>query len=211
MNIAVEDILANKIIPVIKLEYEQDARPLGEALVEGGLPVAEITFRTKAAEGAIRSLVSSGLDICVGAGTVTSLEQAKRAQQAGASFVVMPGICRPVIEYCLDNKLPVFAGACTPSEIMVLMEYNLSTAKFFPAQVYGGLAAIKALSGPFPKMRFMPTGGVGPDNVREYLAFDRVPACGGSWMVPSDRIAAHDFAAVAQLVRQTVALVRDVG
>ena len=208
MDNVMERIAARRIVPVIKLDSPDQALPLGEALVKGGLPVAEVTFRTAAAEESIRRMAAAYPRMDVGAGTVTDVEQAKRALDAGAKYIVLPGTSRAVVEYCLAQKVPVLAGACTPSELMILMDYGLGVAKFFPSEAMGGLEAIKALAGPFPAMKFMPTGGIGPKNVLDYLAFPKIACCGGSWMVPSDAIAAGDFARVEALVREAVELVK---
>lgn len=203
-----ERVASLKIVPVIKLNKADDAAPLAEALVAGGLPVAEITFRTDAAEQSIKNVSKAFPDVLVGAGTVTNVEQAKRAAAAGAAFIVTAGFSRAVTEYCVDNKLPIFPGVCTPSELMWLLEYNLNVAKFFPAAQYGGLNTIKALAAPFPQMKFMPTGGVSEKNILEYLAFPPVIACGGSWMVKEEWITAGRFDEITNLTSQAVQLVR---
>ena len=197
-----------KLVPVVKLDRAEDAKPLGEALCMGGLPVAEVTFRTEAAEESIRRMRKEFPEMLVGAGTVVTVEQAKRAQDAGASFLVSPGIKSDVVEYALKNQIPVFPGACTPSEVMTAQSYGLEVVKFFPAKQYGGLATIKALAAPFPGMRFMPTGGVTADNVLEFLAFDRIIACGGSWMVKDALIKAGRFDEIVRLTQEAVSLVK---
>jgi len=201
-----EKIASARLLPVIKLSRAEDAVPLAEALAEGGLPVMEITFRTDAAEDSIRAVAKERPDVLTGAGTVTSLEQAKRARDAGAKYVVTPGISREVIEYCCSIGLPVYPGACTPSEVMQVMDYGLDIVKFFPAAQYGGLSTVKALAAPFPSLRFIPTGGVSEANLCEYLAFPKVIACGGSWMVKEDLIKTGDFKAIVALVAKAVAL-----
>lgn len=210
MNVA-EIIEKLKVVPVIKLDYAKDAVPLGKALVEGGLPVAEITFRTEAAEEAIRRMSGAYPEIAVGAGTLTSVEQAKRALDAGASFFVSPGFHKGITEFAIQNNIPVYPGVCTPTELMMAMEYGLPVVKFFPAGQYGGLKTIKALSGPFPRMKFMPTGGINQGNIREYLAEPCVIACGGSWMVKDDMLKKQDFDGIRQLVSEAVALVSGEG
>lgn len=202
-----EQVEIKKIVPVVKLDRASDARPLGEALSEGGLPVAEVTFRTDAAEESIRIMKREFPEMMVGAGTVVNVEQAKRALDAGASFLVSPGISRSVVEFAIDNKLPVFPGTCTPSEVMIAMEYDLPVVKFFPAAQYGGLATIKALAAPFPSLRFMPTGGINAANIMDYLASDKIIACGGSWMVKDSLINAGDFEEITRLTAEAVALV----
>lgn len=196
-----------KIIPVIKLDSAEDASPLADALSGGGLPIAEITFRTDAAEESIRTIARKHPDILVGAGTVTNVQQAERAVDAGAAFIVTPGFSGSVTEFCLDRKILLFPGVCTPSEMMRLLEYGLDVAKFFPAAQFGGLATIKALSAPFPRMKFMPTGGISEKNVMDYLAFEKVIACGGSWMVPAAGIEAGNFDEIETAVRGAVELV----
>jgi len=201
-----ERIADAKLLPVIKLDRVEDAIPLAEALTEGGLPIMEITFRTDAAEDSIRAVTKACPDVLTGAGTVTSFEQAKRAYDAGAKYIVTPGISRTVIEYCCSIGLPVYPGACTPSEVMQIMEYGLDVVKFFPAAQYGGLSTVKALAAPFPTLRFIPTGGVTEANLGEYLAFPKVIACGGSWIVNNDMIKAGDFKGITELVAKAVAL-----
>ncbi len=200
-------IAEKKIVPVVKLDHVSDAKPLGEALCTGGLPVAEVTFRTDAAEESIRIMKKEFPDMIVGAGTVVNVEQAKRALDAGSAFLVSPGISRPVVEFALENKLPVFPGTCTPTEVMIAMEYGLPLVKFFPAKQYGGLDTIKALAAPFPTMKFMPTGGVNASNILDFLAFDKIIACGGSWMVKDSLVNAGNFAEITRLTKEAVMLV----
>lgn len=204
-----EQVEAKKIVPVVKLDRASDARALGEALCAGGLPVAEVTFRTDAAEESIRIMKREFPEMMVGAGTVVNVEQAERALAAGASFLVSPGISRSVVEFALDHKLPIFPGTCTPSEVMTAMEYELLVVKFFPAAQYGGLNTIKALVAPFPFVRFMPTGGINASNIMEYLASDKIIACGGSWMVKDSLINAGDFEEITRLTAEAVALVSE--
>lgn len=198
-------IEALKVVPVVKLDREQDALPLGEALCAGGLPAAEITFRTDAAEGSIRAMARRFPEMAVGAGTVTTVEQAKRAVDAGASFLVSPGVNMPVVEYCVENKVPIYPGTCTPSEIMSVLGLGIEVVKFFPCAQYGGLKTIKALAPVFPGLRFMPTGGINIDNLAEFLAYDRIIACGGSWMVSAKLINAGQFDEITRLSAQAVA------
>lgn len=197
-----------KIVPVVVLQDKADAVPLAQALMNGGLPVAEVTFRTEAAEASIRAMVREFPDMLVGAGTITSVQQAKTAVAAGAGFLVTPGFSHSVTEYAVKNGVPIFPGACTPTELMFLMEYNLTVAKFFPASQYGGLDTIKALSAPFPGMRFMPTGGINAGNVRAYLDNPKIIACGGSWMVKPELIREGRFDEIEKLTREAVGLVR---
>lgn len=208
MSSVLNQIETLKIVPVVKLDSASDAKALGSALCEGGLPVAEVTFRTGAAEESIRVMRSEFPQMLVGAGTVVNLEQAKRAVDAGAVFIVSPGLSRPVIEFALEQNIPVFPGACTPTEVMAVMEYDLPVAKFFPARQYGGLDTIKALAAPFPGIKFMPTGGIHAGNVLEFLACDKIAACGGSWMVKDEYISSKRFDEIARVTREAVELVR---
>lgn len=195
-----------KIVPVIKLDNKEDAVPLAEALLKGGLPLAEITFRTEAAEEAIREIRTAYPDMLCGAGTIVNLEQAKAAVSAGAAFIVCPGFSRDVIEFALEQKIPVLPGCCTPTEIMEAMKYGLQVVKFFPAKQYGGLDTIKALAAPFPDIRFMPTGGINAKNLREYLDHKTIYACGGSWMAPERLIKEGKFEEIARLTKEVVQL-----
>jgi 2-dehydro-3-deoxyphosphogluconate aldolase/(4S)-4-hydroxy-2-oxoglutarate aldolase len=198
-----EHVLAFKIIPVVALEREADAPALADALVQGGLPCAEITFRTDAAAGAIRALAGRH-DFTVGAGTVLTAEQARQAMDCGAAFVVAPGLSPTVVRLCRERDVPVLPGVCTPSDITLAHEKGLDLLKFFPAEAFGGVKTLDALGGPFPKVRFVPTGGIGPGNLREYLRHPRVAACGGSWMVAPKLIAAGRFDEVARLSQEAV-------
>ena len=199
---------AYKLVPVIKLDSPDDALPLAEALITGGLPVAEITFRTDAARESICKIRSAYPDMLTGAGTVLSLEQAKAAADAGASFIVSPGMNRDVVEFSIENHIPVFPGACTPTEIMAAMEYELEVVKFFPAKQYGGLDTIKALSAPFPSVRFMPTGGISEANIKDFLAFPKIIACGGSFMASGSLISQKKFDDIRKLTANAAALIK---
>lgn len=201
------EISIRKIVPVIRIKNIESVLPLAEALCSGGLPVAEITFRTDAAEESIRRMVNGFPEMIVGAGSLTSVEQAKKAIAAGATFLVSAGFNRKVTEYAVDNNIPIFPGVCTPTEIMFLLEYNLSVAKFFPAEQFGGLKTIKALSAPFPNIKFMPTGGINAANILEYLSFNKIIACGGSWMVNDIYIDKKDFYKIQLVTAEAVALV----
>ena len=193
-----------RIVPVIVLHDAKDAEPLGRALIAGGLPVAEVTFRTAAAVESIRAM-SAIEGLIVGAGTVLTPAQVEQAVEAGASFIVSPGLRRDVVLAAQAAGIPVLPGAVTPSEIMAAQELGLDTVKFFPPNVYGGAAAIKALSAPFGSMRFVPTGGVSVSNLFDYLSLGCVPAVGGSWMVPVDAIREGAFAHVSELCVAAVA------
>jgi len=196
---------ATRLVPVVVLDSAADAGPLGAALVAGGLPVAEVTFRTAAAEDAIRAMSDRG-DMIVGAGTVLTVEQVDRAVAAGARYIVSPGLSRAVVERCGEHGVMALPGAVTATEIQAALELGITTVKFFPAAISGGAAAIAALSAPFGAVRFVPTGGIGPGNVQDYLRLAAVLAIGGSWMVPRDLIASRDFAGITRLTAAAVEL-----
>jgi 2-dehydro-3-deoxyphosphogluconate aldolase/(4S)-4-hydroxy-2-oxoglutarate aldolase len=197
-----------RIVPVIVIESADRAVDLADALIAGGLPCAEITFRTPAAAEALRRIAGERPEVLVGAGTVLTPEQAARARDAGARFVVSPGINRRVVEWCQAHDLPVVPGVCTPTEIETALECGLRVVKFFPAEPCGGIAYLKAIAAPFPNLSFMPTGGVNAANVGGYLAFPRVVACGGSWMAPAEWIAAGAFDRIREAARDAVTLTR---
>lgn len=182
-----------RIVPVITIEDAADAEPLAAALVEGGLPCAEITFRTAAAGEAIRRIADSHPELLVGAGTVLSPKQAAEAKAAGAKFVVSPGFNPAVVDACREQGVPVFPGVCTPTEVEAALAKELRVLKFFPAEPAGGLSFLKAIAAPYTMVSFIPTGGINAANVGAYLAFRAVVACGGSWMAPSDWIAGKQF------------------
>jgi 2-dehydro-3-deoxyphosphogluconate aldolase / (4S)-4-hydroxy-2-oxoglutarate aldolase len=199
---------AGRLIPVVVLDDAGAAGPLAAALAAGGLPVAEVTFRTPAAADGIRAMTATG-DVLVGAGTVLTPEQVDQAVAAGARFVVSPGLSRAVVERCQQHEVLALPGVVTATEIQAALELGLTTVKFFPAGTSGGASAIAALAGPFGNVRFVPTGGIGPANLHDYLSVAAVAAVGGSWMVPRDRIRAGDFEAITGLVTDAVALVAD--
>jgi 2-dehydro-3-deoxyphosphogluconate aldolase / (4S)-4-hydroxy-2-oxoglutarate aldolase len=199
----------HRVIPVVALDRAEDAGPLGDALVSGGLPVAEVTFRTSAALGAINILAARG-DMLVGAGTVLTTAQVDEAVDGGASYIVSPGLSRAVVERAHERGVPVLPGAVTPTEIQAALELGITTVKFFPASTSGGPVAISALAAPFVGVKFVPTGGVGPRNLADYLAIPSVLAVGGSWMVPGKAIRAGDFETVRNLTKATVVAVRGV-
>ncbi len=198
------------IIPVVSLERVESAIPLAEALLNGGLPCAEITFRTAAAEAAIRAISKAFPEILLGAGTVLTEEQIERAVAAGAKFIVAPGFSASVVNYCVEHHLPVFPGVCTPTDIQAALEAGLTMLKFFPADAFGGLKTLKALSAPFPSVEFIPTGGISAANLAEYLSFKKVLACGGSWMVKNELIHENNFAEIKRLTEEAMALKRRV-
>ena len=205
-----EKIAACGVVPVVVLEDAKDAKPLAEALVEGGLPVAEVTFRTAAAEESIRIMAEAYPEMLVGAGTVLSVEQAQRAVNAGAKFIVSPGFDEEVVDWCLANNIPVYPGIITPSEATKAVKRGLKIVKFFPAEQFGGVATIKALAAPFTTLKFMPTGGINAKNIRDYLSNSKIIACGGSWMVKGDLVKAGDFAKIKELVKEAVELVKEI-
>ena len=178
-----------KVVPVVVIKEIDEAIPTLSALCEGGLPIAEITFRTACAAEAIVLGVKTFPDMCIGAGTVINAEQAQRAIDAGAKFIVSPGLSAEVAEVCRAANIPYIPGCATPTEIMQAISLGMTMVKFFPANVYGGLNAIKALSAPFPQVTFLPTGGVDLSNIKEFLAFDKIVAVGGSFMMKGDIVA----------------------
>lgn len=202
-----DQLAHHRLVPVIALQQAAQADPLANALVSGGLPVAEVTFRTAAAADSIRAMAARD-DLLVGAGTVLTTAQVDEARQAGAKFIVSPGFNPKVVQHCLDSGLAIIPGVSNPTDIEMALEHGLDVVKFFPAEAFGGLKTLRAISAPYGKVRFVPTGGISPANVVDYLAFPKVLACGGSWMVKSDLFADGDFAAVEQAVREAVALVR---
>jgi 2-dehydro-3-deoxyphosphogluconate aldolase/(4S)-4-hydroxy-2-oxoglutarate aldolase len=206
-----DDILGKiatlRLIPVVKIEDSKDAVPLGRALLKGRLPIAEITFRTVAAEGAIRVLTSELPELLVGAGTVLTIEQVESAVDAGARFIVAPGFNPTVVDYCLERNICVVPGVNNPSQIERALERRLKVVKFFPAEASGGLPFLKAVAAPYSDISFMPTGGINPQNVMSYLSFPRIIACGGSWMVESGLIAAGNFEEIEERTRDAVAAI----
>lgn len=200
-------VLDLRIIPVVAIDNADDAPALADALIAGGLPCAEITFRTAAAEAAIKSLAARG-DITVGAGTVLTVEQAQKAIDAGATFVVAPGLNPKVVRFCQDHDIPVTPGVATPTDIEAAMDLGLEVLKFFPAEAFGGLKTLKAISAPYQAVKFIPTGGLNAANVADYLKHPKVAACGGSWMVKSSFIAEGAFEKITRLTREAVQIVK---
>jgi 2-dehydro-3-deoxyphosphogluconate aldolase/(4S)-4-hydroxy-2-oxoglutarate aldolase len=198
------------LVPVVRIERVEDAGPLGDALKRGGLPCAEITFRTPAAPAAIARIVSAHPDFVVGAGTVLTVDQAGQALDAGAQFVVSPGFSPRVVDWCIERDVPVLPGIVSPTEIMAGLDRGLRIFKFFPAEAYGGIATIKALSAPFSGVRYMPTGGITARNLADYLALPAVHAVGGSWMVERKLLSNGQFDEIAQLAAEACAIVRSV-
>jgi 2-dehydro-3-deoxyphosphogluconate aldolase / (4S)-4-hydroxy-2-oxoglutarate aldolase len=201
--VTLNDALARRVLPVVMLASDAAAQQLGDALVAGGLPVAEVTFRTPAAVPALRALASRS-DLLVGAGTVVNAAQADAAVQAGARFVVSPGLSALVVRRCQDLGIPVVPGIATATELMAALDLGVDLVKFFPAEASGGVAAIRALAAPFPGVRFVPTGGIGQAQLAAYLAEPAVAAVGGSWMVAPSLIESGDYAAVTRLCSEAV-------
>lgn len=210
MNKVLEKIGETGIIPVVVLNDAKDAEPLAEALVKGGLPCAEVTFRTAAAEECIKLMSKKFPEMFVGAGTVLTTEQVDRAIGAGAKFIVSPGFNPKVVEYCIKNNYPICPGIMTPTELEMALGFGLDVVKFFPAENAGGLKMIKAMAAPYTMMKFMPTGGINATNVRDYLACDKILACGGSWMVKGDLVKEGNFAEIEKLTREAAEIVKEI-
>ena len=210
MHKILEEIQKIGIVPVVVLEEAKDAEPLGRALVEGGLPCAEVTFRTAAAEEAIRIMSEKYPEMLIGAGTVLTTEQVDRAVAAGAKFIVSPGLNPRVVKYCVEKNILITPGCVTPSEVEQALEFGLEVVKFFPAEPSGGLSMIKAMAAPYVGLKFMPTGGINEENVKDYLAYNRILACGGSWMVKGDLVKAGDFAKITELTKEAVKIVKEI-
>lgn len=197
------------VVPVIKLNHpERDAAPLADVLCEGGLPVAEVTFRAAGAAGAIETMKKKHPDMIVGAGTVLTTEQAQAAYDAGAQFIVSPGFSYKLADKCREMGLVYYPGCTTPTEYQMGLEYELEVLKFFPAEQSGGLAKIKAMSAPFPMVKVMPTGGINLKNLESYLSCPVIAACGGSYMVTADLIDNGKWDEIAELCRQSVSVVK---
>lgn len=209
MNAVLEQMGKIGIIPVVVLNDAKDAAPLAKALCEGGLPCAEVTFRTDAAEESIRIMAEQFPEMLVGAGTVLTTEQVDRAVAAGAKFIVSPGLNPKVVKYCVDKGIPVTPGTCNPSDVEQAIELGLDVVKFFPAEAAGGLKMIKAMAAPYVGMKFMPTGGINAGNVRDYLAYDRILACGGSWMVSGKMVEAGEFDKIKEMTAEAVQIVKE--
>ncbi len=194
------------IVPVIAIQDANDAEPLARALLDGGLPCAEITFRTAAAQESIRRIAKAFPEMLLGAGTVLTVDQAQAALDCGARYIVSPGLNRKVVEYCLARSVAVTPGVATPSDVEVALELGLDVVKFFPAEASGGLSYLKALSGPYGKVGFIPTGGIDESNLLPYLKFPKTLACGGSWMVKPELITAKQFDKIRELTARAVQL-----
>lgn len=210
MNKTLQDLCGYGVIPVVVINKTEDAKPLAKALCEGGLKCAEVTFRTDAAQEAIRIMSQEYPDMMVGAGTVLTIDQVDRAVSAGAKFIVSPGFDPEIVDYCIDKDIPVVPGCMTPSEVAQGVKRGLEVLKFFPAQQAGGVAMIKAMAAPYTSVMFMPTGGINADNLEQYLSFKKIAACGGSWMVKADLIDSKDFEKITELTKEAVRLVKSI-
>ena len=209
MNEVLEKIQEIGIVPVVVLDDAKDAAPLAKALCEGGLPCAEVTFRTAAAEESIRIMSEQFPEMLVGAGTVLTTEQVDPAVAAGAKFIVSPGMNPRIVKYCVEKGILITPGCANPSDIEQALENGLDVVKFFPAEPAGGLKMIKAMAAPYVGVKFMPTGGINQNNVKDYLAYDRILACGGSWMVKGDMVAAGEFDKIKELAAEAVEIVKE--
>lgn len=210
MNDILNQLEKCMIVPVVVLENAKDAKPLGEALCNGGLPCAEVTFRTEAAEESIRIMSESFHEMLVGAGTVLTTDQVDRAVNAGAKFIVSPGFDEEIVDYCLEKGITVLPGCATPSEVAKAVKRELEVVKFFPAEQAGGLPMIKAMAAPYTMVKFMPTGGINPENVKDYLAFNKIFACGGSWMVKNTLVENQEFDKICELSKEAVTIAKSI-
>lgn len=204
MNEVLQQFRNLGIIPVVVIDDAKDAAPLAKALCEGGLPVAEVTFRTAAAEEAIKEMLKACPDMFVGAGTVLTTEQVDRAVAAGCKFIVSPGLNPKIVKYCQEKNIPITPGTSSPTDIEQAIELGLDAVKFFPAEQSGGIEKIKAMAAPYTNMKFMPTGGINASNLKSYLDFPKILACGGSWMVKKDLIVAGEFDKIKALTVEAV-------
>ena len=198
------------IVPVVVLEDAKDAKPLAQALCAGGLPCAEVTFRTAAAKESIAIMAKEFPEMLVGAGTVLTVEQVDEAVEAGAKFIVCPGFDPEIVDYCLGKNIPIFPGCITPSEVAQAVKRGLKTVKFFPAEAAGGLKMIKSIAAPYTGVKFMPTGGINANNMKDYLEYNRILAIGGSWMVKGDLIKNGEFDKVEAMTKEAVAKLKEV-
>ena len=210
MNEILKQINEIGIVPVIALSDAEKAVPLAKALLAGGIPCAEITFRTAEGLESIRRIAANVPKILVGAGTVLKKEQADQAIEAGAKFIVSPGFNPKIVSYCLEKNAVITPGCMSPSDMEAALEFGLEVVKFFPAEQAGGLNFIKAVAAPYSGLKFMPTGGISAGNLGKYLAFDRIIACGGSWMVTKDLIDRGDFDEITRLCKEAVKIKEEV-
>ena len=210
MNEMNTKISAIGVVPVIKLNNpERDAAPLAKALCEGGVPVAEVTFRAAGADTAIRLMKEACPEMLVGAGTVLTTEHVNKAIAAGAEFIVTPGFDPEIVKYCVEKNMPIYPGCTTPTDYHAALKFGLEVLKFFPAEQSGGLAKIKAMSAPFPMFKVMPTGGIGLNNLKEYLSCPVIAACGGSYMVTADLIDNQKWDEIKDLCKKSIEIVKE--
>lgn len=210
MNNILKQLENNIIVPVVVIENFEDATALANALINGGLNCAEVTFRTDAAPEAIKKITEQFPNMLIGAGTILTIEQVKNAIDCGAKFIVSPGFDDEIVDYCLQNNITIIPGCITPSEVTKAIKKGLNVVKFFPAEQSGGLDMIKAMSAPFSQIKFMPTGGITPENITKYLQCDKIIACGGSWMVKKDLIDNKDFDKITKITKQAVTVAKDI-
>ena len=201
-----EQLAAVRLVPVIVINDAKHAVPLAKALCDGGLPCAEVTFRTAAAADAIRAIADAVPDMLLGAGTVLTPAQVDQALAAGAKYIVAPGLNPEVVKYCQSKNVPMLPGVCTPSEVEQGLALGLEALKFFPAEAAGGVNMLKSLSGPYRGVKFMPTGGITQKNLKDYLDVKSVFACGGSWMVKDELIANGEFDKITELTREALSI-----
>jgi len=206
MNKILEKIGELGVVPVVKIEKAEDALPLGRALIDGDLPIAEITFRTSAVEESIKILTRELPSLLVGAGTVLTIEQVKSAVSAGAQFIVSPGFNPRVVDYCIENSIPITPGINNPTQIEMALEREIEVVKYFPAEASGGLPLLKSMSAPYTGIKFIPTGGINQNNLCSYLSNNKVLACGGSWMVKPDLISSGNFDDITRLTKEAVSI-----
>ena len=210
MNAVLEQLSKFGVVPVVVLNDVKDAEPLAKALCQGGLPCAEVTFRTDAAEESIRIMTEKYPEMLVGAGTVLTTEQVDRAVAAGAKFIVSPGFDLEIVDYCQEKGIEIFPGCVSPSEVAQAVKKGLKVVKFFPAEQAGGIDMIKAMAAPYHELRFMPTGGINPNNLEKYLTFNKILCCGGSWMVKGDLVKAGDFDKIQELTKEAKELAKSI-
>ena len=210
MNEVLEKLGQYGIVPVVVLNDSKDAAPLADALCDGGLSCAEVTFRTETAADSIRIMTEKHPEMLVGAGTVLTTKQVDEAVEAGAKFIVSPGLNPTIVKYCIEKNIPITPGVATPSEMEQAIELGLNLVKFFPAEPSGGLAMINAVAAPYTMLKFMPTGGINPDNVKDYLNSDKIFACGGSWMVKGNLINDGNFDKIKELTKEAVNIVKEI-
>ena len=204
MDNIINELKLYGIVPVVKIERIEDALPLAKALCAGGLPLAEVTFRTPCAKEAIRIMKETYPEMIIGAGTVLNAQQVDEAIEAGSQFIVSPGLNPKTVQYCLDKNIPVLPGCATPSDMEKAIELGLDVVKFFPAEANGGIKAIKAMSAPYGHLNFMPTGGINIKNLNDYLSFDKIIACGGTWMVSQDLIDHQQWDEITRMTKEAI-------